>query len=70
MGAQSSPSGYTALHLACLSYHVVMVGLMLAIPPYPVFFYHYRRECLWGLSPRHPVTLRCTWPASLATWVG
>jgi hypothetical protein len=52
-----------------LSPHGVhVVGLMLAIPPYTVFFCHYRRECLWGLSPLHPVTQRCTWPAARAKW--
>jgi ankyrin repeat protein len=30
VGAQSTPSGYTALHLACLSGHVGVVGLLLS----------------------------------------
>ena len=30
VSAQSAPSGYTALHLACLSGHVGVVGLLLS----------------------------------------
>jgi hypothetical protein len=33
VGAQSSPSGYTALHLACLSGHVGVVRLLILHSP-------------------------------------